>query len=109
MSIVSARYSNPQKTAIEAVRKDRGAFMTVKGDKDWQRVLDCGVAIEPYRGPTYAEKRREEYPPIGDQLDALWKELNYRRINGDPLTQEADNILNKILDVKAKHPKPEEV
>jgi hypothetical protein len=23
--------------------------------------------------PTYSDKRKAEYPPIGDQLDALWK------------------------------------
>ena len=28
---------------------------------------------ERYNALTYAEKRRQEYPPIGDQLDALWK------------------------------------
>lgn len=54
----------------------------------------------------YISLRREAYPDIGDQLDAIWKELNYRRMQGDELTQEADDILNKILAVKKKHPKP---
>ena len=53
----------------------------------------------------YYRKRESEYPSIGDQLDALWKELNYRRLNGDNLTSDADAILGKILAVKAKHPK----
>lgn len=65
-------------------------------------------AIDDEIPPSYRELRKEEYPPIGDQLDAIWKDLNYRRINGNPLTQEADNVLNKILAVKAKFPKPEQ-
>ena len=44
--------------------------------------------------PTYTELRVQAYPPIGDQLDALWK-------GGQP---EADMKL--IIDgVKATHPK----
>lgn len=54
---------------------------------------------------SYVQKRLSEYPSVGDQLDAIWKELNYRRLNGETLTQESDNILNKILAVKSKHPK----
>jgi len=44
---------------------------------------------------TYAELRAAEYPPVGDQLDALWK--------GGP---EAAAMKQKIDAVKAKHPKP---
>jgi hypothetical protein len=44
---------------------------------------------------TYAEKRTAEYPPIGDQLDALWK-------GGDA----AAEMLATVQAVKAKYPKP---
>ena len=43
---------------------------------------------------TYAQKRVEEYPPIGDQLDALWK-------GGDAQTE----MRAKVMAVKAKYPK----
>jgi len=43
---------------------------------------------------SYAEKRQDEYPPIGDQLDALWK-------GGDA----AAEMLEKVQAVKAKYPK----
>jgi hypothetical protein len=46
---------------------------------------------------TYADKRAAEYPPIGDQLDALWK-------GGDA----AAEMLAKVQAVKAKYPKPTE-
>lgn len=47
-----------------------------------------------YAALSYAEKRRLEYPPIGDQLDALWK-------GG----AEAEAMLERIKAVKAKYPK----
>jgi hypothetical protein len=43
---------------------------------------------------TYADKRRAEYPAIGDQLDALWK-------GGDA----AAEMLAAVQAVKAKYPK----
>jgi hypothetical protein len=44
--------------------------------------------------PDYYAKRRAEYPPIGDQLDALWK-------GGDAQTA----MQAQIAAVKAKYPK----
>lgn len=44
----------------------------------------------------YQRDRKPEYPPIGDQLDALWK-------GGDA----AAEMLAKVQAVKAKYPKPE--
>lgn len=43
---------------------------------------------------TYAQKRSSVYPPIGDQLDAIWK-------GGDA---QAD-MLKQVMAVKAKYPK----
>jgi hypothetical protein len=43
----------------------------------------------------YAELRRSEYPPIGDQLDALWK--------GGAVLEE---MARKVAAVKEKYPKP---
>jgi len=52
---------------------------------------------EPEDTRTYAEKRANEYPPIGDQLDmAYWD-----RKNGTTTLDDA------IDAVKAAHPKPE--
>ena len=65
-----------------------------------------GSFIAPVPVPKpYTELRREAYPPIGDQLDAIWKELNYRRMKGNALIQEADDLLNDILNIKKKYPK----
>ena len=44
----------------------------------------------------YKYQRAAEYPPIGDQLDALWK-------GGDA----AAEMLETVMAVKAKYPKPE--
>lgn len=51
-------------------------------------------AAREYNALSYAEKRRREYPTIGDQLDAFWK-------GG----AEAEAMKAKIQAVKNKHPK----
>ena len=53
----------------------------------------------------YKRLRAPEYPPIGDQLDAILKHLNYRRTQGDELVQEMDDIIGDWLAVKARFPK----
>jgi len=60
--------------------------------------------------PDYRERRRRAYPPIGDQLDAIWKALGWlqmkKKIN---LVGEADLLMGRILNVKKRYPKPEPV
>lgn len=52
------------------------------------------------------QKRREEYPAIGDQLDAMLKYLERKRADGEDLVPDPD--LDVIIDewraVKAKYP-----
>lgn len=48
----------------------------------------------------YAEARRESYPPIGDQLDVLWKFLQTQT-----LPSETKSMLDRVLKVKATYPK----
>lgn len=43
----------------------------------------------------YAEKRKKEYPSLGDQLDAIWK-------GG----ADFDAMKTKVMAVKEKYPKP---
>lgn len=47
----------------------------------------------------YIDKRSAEYPPIGDQLDAIWKLLK------DPKDLDGILVQKAIDDVKAKYPK----
>ena len=49
---------------------------------------------QQYATDAYKRNRLAEYPPIGDQLDALWK-------GGDA----AAEMLAKVQAVKAKYPK----
>lgn len=57
---------------------------------------ECDAAQVALDALAYRDKRRAEYPPIGDQLDALWK-------GG----QAATDMLAQVMAVKAKYPKPE--
>jgi hypothetical protein len=49
--------------------------------------------------------RRAAYPPIGDQLDSIWKQLNYDRLNGRELIEDCDMLLGEVLAVKSKYRK----
>ena len=59
-----------------------------------QKEIDVDMLL--YRSKEYERQRVSEYPPIGDQLDALWK-------GGDA----AAEMLAKVQAVKEKYPKPE--
>ena len=53
--------------------------------------------------------RKKEYPPVGDQLDAIWKALDFLNREGINLPVSALDMLdNQILAIKAKYPKPKE-
>ena len=60
---------------------------------DGQLYLKGYAPVEPE--PTYAEKRREEYPPIPEQLDMIY----WDKVNSTNLWQ------SKIAEIKAKYPK----
>ncbi len=47
--------------------------------------------------PDYYAMRRNEYPSIGDQLDALWKGSD---------SQAFAEMISRIAEVKSKYPKP---
>lgn len=64
-------------------------------DADGNEVAYDKAAVQAYvDAHAYIAKRAAEYPPIGDQLDALWK-------GGDA----AAEMLAKVQAVKAKYPK----
>lgn len=48
----------------------------------------------------YQRQRAREYPPIGDQLDALWKSFE------PPAGSEAAAIKAQIAAIKQRYPKP---
>ena len=61
------------------------------------------VYVPPER--PYTAKRMKEYPPVGDQLDALWKLI---MANQDKIDlAEAAPLLSAVQAVKDKYPKPQ--
>ena len=50
----------------------------------------------------YDSRRADEYPPIQDQLDAIWKALAKLQT----LPPDTQSMLNEIQAVKDKYPKP---
>ncbi len=75
---------------VVSVDDSTGAF-----DKDGNQVNIDFALVDAWVDPeAYIAKRQAEYPPIGDQLDALWK-------GGEA----AAEMLAKVQAVKAKYPK----
>lgn len=56
----------------------------------------------PEKPKTYADLRKQEYPSIGEFIDALYWE---HQGNPEPLTQ----YFAKITAIKAKHPKQQKI
>jgi hypothetical protein len=75
------------------------SIVTIRGDiaydANGNEVAYNKAAVDAYvTANEYKAKRAAEYPPIGDQLDALWK-------GGDA----AAEMLAKVQAVKTKFPK----
>ena len=86
---------------IDAIFALNPSVVTIRGDvaydADGNEVAYDKAAVQAYvDAHAYIAKRASEYPPIGDQLDALWK-------GGDA----AAEMLTKVQAVKTKYPKPE--
>ena len=82
-----------------AIFKLNPSVVTIRGDiaydADGNEVAYDKAAVQAYvDAHAYIAKRVAEYPPIGDQLDALWK-------GG----AEAEAMLAKVQAVKQKYPK----
>jgi hypothetical protein len=75
---------------VVMINGSTGAF-----DAEGNKVEIDMAAVNAWVDPNaYKQQRAAEYPPIGDQLDALWK-------GGDA----AAEMLVKVQAVKAKYPK----
>ena len=83
----------------ETIFKLNPAITVIRGDvaydADGNEVAYDKAAVQAYvDAHAYIAKRQAEYPPIGDQLDALWK-------GGEA----AAEMLAKVQAVKSKFPK----
>lgn len=72
--------------------------------RDGQEFVDGDVQLHDSR--TYQQKRAEEYPEIGDQLDAIMKWVAGE--NEIQITAELKSIAMECMAVKSKFPKPKE-
>ena len=83
----------------DSLRKLYPNIVTTVGDEAFDAdgnlvAYDLDLVQAEIDSTAYIAKRVAEYPPIGDQMDALWK-------GGD----QAAEMLNRIQEIKAKYPK----
>ena len=69
------------------------------------RLVNGKIIHEPFDTP-YTLARLQAYPPIGDQLDALWKLITANRDKLD--LGQSEQLLDMVQAVKEKYPKPSE-
>lgn len=83
------------------------AWIETKWNNGGDALVEETIAVfaSNHSPKTYEELRAVAYPPVGDQLDALWKQYNTDRLGGKELIQDMDDMLGSILAVKAAHPK----
>jgi len=87
-----------------------GTNLTVEGFTDAQisaaeAGLNIAVLDKAESNAIVDIERREAYPSIGDQLDAIWKQIAKLKADGIALDFDADKSLKKILDIKKSHKK----
>lgn len=71
----------------------------------------CDAIVGPdgrlHHWANYADFRRSLYPPIGDQIDALYKCLSYIAAHGVDIGPDGMDWLKKIKVIKEMYPKSE--
>ena len=71
----------------------------------------CDAIVGPdgrlYHWAHYADFRRSLYPPISDQLDAIFKTLSYIAAHGVDIGPDGQAWLDKIKKIKEMYPKSE--
>jgi hypothetical protein len=96
--------------------------VAISGEDNWYPYLELGILDRVNDGQTivtefdetrqsvikrvdgefrlnYADARRDEYPNIGEQLDALWHDIENNTLNKN------GNFFTVLKAVKDKHPK----
>lgn len=95
-------------------KKDVAAERMVDGervklsDAERTRIAKEWTANEAAEAPERVRRARAKaYPPIGDQLDAILKQMAADRAAGKTLEPEAESLVDRVAAVKAAHPKPD--
>lgn len=83
---------NPEKVKVEPLTEDDYAAINDRISETAAKKIDPKF---------YVENRTNEYPSIGDQIDALMKYLSTK----DDIPDELRNIINKRQSIKQKYPK----
>lgn len=82
-----------------------GPFPTTEILASWEQEYRQYLKSPDYLNKVVYEKRRAEYPAIGDQLDALLKQFDDMELAGLNLNPEFRQIKDQWNAVKVKYPK----
>ena len=78
---------------------------TIKEPDEYQLELDMAEWGAYKLSIAYADKRKMEYPDVGDQLDAIIKTLKHIKAGGVDIGADGDELVAQVDAVKDKYPK----
>lgn len=72
-------------------------------------ILALAARHDPENNPlAYRQLRAAEYPPVGDQLDAILGWISQRQAEGETIPATLAELLLQREAIKKRHPKPTE-
>ena len=96
-----ATTSDGQYISIVDEIDEYGSIKKIAQLNETQKAVDGNAQQAAKDAVQYQLDRKRAYPPIGDQLDALYKKLHLND------STDWDNIVDQITQVKLDYPKPE--
>jgi len=79
--------------------------VTIEKPDEYQIGLDMAAYEEYIESIVYKDKRKDEYPDIGDQLDSIIKTLKHIKAGGVDIGTDGDELVAQVDAVKDKYPK----
>jgi hypothetical protein len=95
------------------IREKDGAIIPISlENKDYRKALEDTLGVldnleeEIINTKTYKTQRQSAYPPIGDQLDIILKQMAYlKQVNQIPSIPEFNALLDECRRIKERYPK----
>ncbi len=89
---------------VDGISVEMGAAEAAAIQAEWDSNAAAKLLYE--QNEAYKDKRRDAYPPVGDQLDALLKGFESLKAGGEILPTELDSILEDWSAVKTTYSRP---
>jgi len=92
---------------VPMTEEEEQSKMSEAEAKKWQDQYEADkLAAQSTPSEKYTEFRSTEYPSLGDSMDTIIKTFKLLKANGTDIGADAEALVAKCDEVKAKYPKP---